>query len=165
MSLGLLTKSWGVKMPSNRRKHNGQKHAISVAYVSHTFPQRCFVSRAGDRGCPETSGRLPTWNHLAWVLRTGREQRGLCGGDEERGLLASHSLWSCKHSSWLFSSLLPPAAFGDEHGWHSQIAAKLVFLCVPLSKQQEAPELNIADRQFDSALCLIPQKVSLVTSS
>lgn len=38
----------------------------------------------------------------------------------------------------------------DEHGRHSQIAAKLVFLCVPSSKQQEAPECNIADRQFDS---------------
>lgn len=108
----LLTKSWG-------SKHDGQKHAISVAYVSHTFPQRCFVSQAVDRGCPETSGRLPTWNHLAWVLRTGREQRGLFRGDEERGLLASHRLWSCKHSSWLFSSFLPPAAFGGR-AWMTQ---------------------------------------------
>lgn len=36
-----------------------------IIYVSHTFPQRCFVSQAWDRGCQETSGRPPTWNHLA----------------------------------------------------------------------------------------------------
>lgn len=45
---------------------------------SQTFPQRCSVSRAADRGCRETSGRPPTWNRLALFPQPEWEQWGLC---------------------------------------------------------------------------------------
>lgn len=70
--------------------------------VSQTSPQRCFVSRAGERGCRKTSGRHPTWNHLALSPQTGGEQRGLCGkigrGKKKmnNGISMKCKFWQCK---------------------------------------------------------------------
>lgn len=55
-----------------------------LLYAAHTSPQRCFVSPAAGRGCRETSGRRPKWNHPAWVPQTAGERRGLWRKETKR---------------------------------------------------------------------------------
>lgn len=45
----LLTKSWGVKMPSKRSRHDGQKHAVSIACVTYISSKMLCISGRRQR--------------------------------------------------------------------------------------------------------------------
>lgn len=111
-----------------RFKNSIQQGSTSLPRWSlRTFPQRCFVSRVGGRGCPGISGRLPMWNHQAWVLQTGggKKRRMSRDGGEGRDPRGSNTgsameqLPACSSAQTASTRLT----------WQCQAPVTLVSLC------------------------------------
>lgn len=124
---------------------------MSIACMSHIhFLKDALYLRPETEAVQKLLEGFP--REIIWLESFGLEEnREDCAEETKKEACWLPTDFDPANAQRCRSSLLPPAALGGR------------ARSVRPSEQQEAPERNIADGQFDSVACLIPQKVSLVT--